>query len=77
LAGSREGGALLMADANPFDLAATNGVCKRIEGVADEAEYLLDANLVEHLDQNVGYGLRHLVFLALSAFAGLSSEAGH
>jgi hypothetical protein len=40
-----------MSDANPFDLAPPYRIGKRIEGIADQSEDLLDADLFEHADQ--------------------------
>jgi hypothetical protein len=42
-----------VADADPFDFAVANSVGERIERVANEAEYVRDANLLEHVDQSI------------------------
>src|ERR1700733_10186664 len=60
LAGRSECRSFLVADTDPLDLAAPDGVGKRVEGVADEAEYLLDPDLLKHADQNVRNCLCHL-----------------
>jgi len=41
----------LVADTDPFDLASPHSIGQRIEGIADQAEYLSDADLFEHADQ--------------------------
>jgi len=53
----------LVANADPLDIAVADGIGKRIERVANEAEYLLDANLFEHVDQSPGHCLCHLRLL--------------
>jgi hypothetical protein len=47
----------LMAEADPFDFAVANSVGDRIKRVANEAEYVRDVNLFEHVDQSTGYCL--------------------
>src|SRR5271166_120044 len=51
LARGRERRPFLMADADPFDLAVADGVGERIKRVANEAEYVSDADLFERLNQ--------------------------
>ena len=51
LAGGGEGRAFFVADADPFDLAAPHRIGQRIEGIADQSEDLLDADLFEHANQ--------------------------
>jgi hypothetical protein len=51
LAGGGEGGAFLMTDADPFDLAFPDLIGQRIEGIADQSENLFDADLFEDADQ--------------------------
>src|SRR5262245_27309077 len=64
LPGSSECRAFLVADANPFDLAAaTNGVAERIERVADQAEDLPNANLFEGADHHIRNCPGHLSLL--------------
>jgi hypothetical protein len=53
LAGGGQRRAFLMTDADPFDMASSNRVGERIQGVADQSEYLLDADLFEPTDQDV------------------------
>src|SRR5262249_16960135 len=55
LARSRERGAFLVADADLFDFAVAHNVADRIKRIAYEAEYVLDANPFEHVDQDTGY----------------------
>ena len=64
LAGGGERRALLVADADPFDAAAANRVGERIERVADQAEDLLDPDLLEHADQDIRDCLGHLRLLS-------------
>ena len=42
-----------MADADPFDVAAANGVGERIQRVADQSENVLDPDLLERADQDI------------------------
>ena len=51
LAGGGKGRALFMTDADPFDLASPHRIGQRIEGIADQSEYLFDADLFERVDQ--------------------------
>ena len=51
---------LLMTAANPFDMASPDRVGERIQGVADQREYMLDPDLLEHADEEIRNGLRHL-----------------
>ena len=53
LARSRERRSFFVADADPFDFAVANSVGQRIERVADKADYVRDANLLEHVDQSI------------------------
>jgi len=48
-----------MAHADPLDAAAAHRVGERIEGVADQGEDLLHADLLERADKHVRDGLRH------------------
>jgi hypothetical protein len=57
LARCRERRPFLVADADPFNFAVADSVGDRIERVANEAEYVLDANLFEHVDQSTGHCL--------------------
>ncbi len=60
LAGGGERRAFLVADADPFDLAAApNRIGQRIERVADQAEDLRDADPLKHLDQEIRYRICH------------------
>jgi hypothetical protein len=60
LAGGGERSAFLMTHANPFNLAAAYRISKGIERVADQSKNMFDADLFEHADQSVRYGLGHL-----------------
>jgi hypothetical protein len=40
-----------MPDPDPFDLASPDRIGQRIEGIADQPEHLLDADLFERADQ--------------------------
>jgi hypothetical protein len=68
LARGRERGAFLVANTDPFNIAVADSVSDRIKRVANEAEYLLNANLFEHVDQGMGYCLCHLDLLQLGSF---------
>jgi hypothetical protein len=57
LARGRERRSFLVADADLFNFAAAPNVADRIKRVANAAEYVLDANLFEHVDQDTGYCL--------------------
>jgi hypothetical protein len=61
LSGGGERRSLLMAYAHPFDSTSTNGIRKRIQRIADEAEELSDSDLFECSDQNICNGSRHLM----------------
>jgi hypothetical protein len=52
-----------MTHADPFDLASSNRVGERIQGVADQSKYMLDPDLFEHAHHNLSYCLGHLPFL--------------
>ena len=47
----------LVPDADPFNFTVADSVGERIKRVANEAEYVLDANLFEHVDQSTGHCL--------------------
>src|SRR5882672_475147 len=64
LAGEGVRRAFLVADADPFDVAAANRIGERIERVADQSEDVLDADLFERANQNACYRLRHPRLLA-------------
>ncbi len=51
LAGGGQRSAFFMPDADPFDLAVPDRVRKRIEGIANQSENVLDADLLERADQ--------------------------
>ena len=59
LTGGGQRRALLVADADPFDVAASNRVGERIERIADQAEDLPDADLLERSDQHIRNRSRH------------------
>jgi len=59
LAGGGKRGALLVADADPFDVTVANGIGERVERVADQPENVLDPDLFKHAHQYVRYGLSH------------------
>jgi hypothetical protein len=42
-----------MTDANPLDAASSNCVGEWIQGVADQCEYMLYPNLLEHPHQQI------------------------
>jgi hypothetical protein len=42
-----------MTDADPLDTGSPDRIGERIEGIADQAEYLLDADLFERPDQQI------------------------
>ena len=65
LTGRRECRALLMADADPFDLAAADGVGEGIKRIPDQPENMFDADLFERTDQYIGHCLRHSCLLLL------------
>jgi hypothetical protein len=65
LAGGGERCALLVADADPFDAASTNRVRQRVQGVADQPEYVPDTDLLKHTDQDIRNRLRHLPLLVV------------
>jgi hypothetical protein len=47
LSGGGERRPFLVADADPFNIAVTDGICERIKRVANQAEYVRDADLFE------------------------------
>jgi hypothetical protein len=49
--------AFLVTDADPFNFALAHDVADRIKRIANETEYVLDANFFEHIDQDTGYCL--------------------
>ena len=55
----RQSRAFFMANANPFDGRAAQGIGQRIERVADQSENLLDADALERADQGVRDRLSH------------------
>jgi hypothetical protein len=57
LARSRERRPLFVPDSDPLDFAVADSISDRIKRVANEAEYVPDANLFERVDQDTGYGL--------------------
>ena len=65
LAGGGERRSLLVADADPFDIAAADRVGERIERVADQCENMLDSNLLEHADQDVRDCPGHMCLLLM------------
>jgi hypothetical protein len=65
LAGGSERCAFLVADADPFNVAAANRIGEWIERVADQSEDMLDSDLFERADQKVRYCLGHLRLLLL------------
>jgi len=63
LAGGGERRSLLMADTDPFNIAAADRIGERIERVADQCENMLDPNLLEHANQDVRDCLGHRCLL--------------
>ena len=63
LASGCERRSLLMADADPFNFAVADRIGERIERVADQCENMLDANLLEHANQDVRDCLGHRYLL--------------
>src|SRR6202044_1266344 len=63
LPGGGKGGAFLVADADPFYLAAADRVGERVERVADQSEDMLDPELLQRADENVRNRLRHRCLL--------------
>src|SRR6267378_2180433 len=63
LASGGQRGAFLMTHADPFDAASTDRVRDRIQGVADQPEKMLDADLLEHANQDIRNRLRHFRLL--------------
>jgi hypothetical protein len=59
LAGGGQRRPFLMTNAEPFDMTSSDRVGKWIQRVADQSEYLLDPDLLEHADQDVRNRLRH------------------
>jgi hypothetical protein len=46
-----------MAHADPFDVASPDGIGQRVQGIADQSEYVLDPDRFEHADQSIRNGL--------------------
>src|ERR1700691_1532911 len=63
LAGGGKRSAFLVADADPFNVAAAHGVRERVERVADQSENLPDANLLQGVYQYVGHCVSHRCLL--------------
>jgi hypothetical protein len=59
LAGGGQRGSFLMAHADPFDLAAANGIGERIQRVADQSEYVPNARFFERAHQKLSNRLGH------------------
>ena len=57
LARCRERRPFFVADADPFNVAVADSVGEWIKRVANETEYVLDANLFERLNQGAGHCL--------------------
>jgi hypothetical protein len=57
--GGGESRAFFVPHADPFDLAAANGISERIERISDQSENLIDADFFERTDQNVCDSLGH------------------
>jgi hypothetical protein len=57
-----------VANADPFDVAATDCVGKRVQRIADQSENVLDPDLLKHADQNIRNRLRHRRLLLLQSF---------
>jgi hypothetical protein len=68
LAGGGERRSLLMADTDPFNIAAADRIGERIERVADQCENMLDPNLLEHANQDVRDCLGHRCILKNRGF---------
>jgi hypothetical protein len=60
LTGGSQRRSFLMTDADPFDSASSNRVGERIQGVADQCEYMLDPDLLKHTHQEIRNRLCHL-----------------
>jgi hypothetical protein len=43
-----------VANADPFNIGVADSVCEGVKRVANQAEYVRDANLFEHVDQGTG-----------------------
>jgi hypothetical protein len=46
-----------VANTDPLNIAVADSIYDRITRVANEAEYLLNANLFQHVDEGMGYFL--------------------
>src|ERR1700733_9540822 len=66
LAGGGKRSAFLMANADPLNVAAANGVGERIERVADKSENVPDSNLLQSVYQYVGHCVSHRCLLPTS-----------
>ena len=60
LTGSCKRRTLFMANADPFNLASSDGIGQRIEGIADQSKDLLDTYLVERGDEDIRNRFRHV-----------------
>ena len=60
LTGRGQRGALFVPYAHPLDLALPDGIAQRVQQVADQAEDLLYANLLEDINEGLCDGTRHL-----------------
>ena len=69
LAGGGQRGAFLVSDSDPLDVASADRIGERVERVADQSEDMLDANPLQHIDQNICDCLRHLQLHCLSRLA--------
>src|SRR6202050_1722312 len=69
LASGGKRSAFLMANADPFNVAAADGVGERIERVADQSENVPDTDLLQSFHQYVGHSVCHrCLTLTRSAF---------
>jgi hypothetical protein len=48
-----------VTDADQLNFAVAHSVADRIKRIGNQAEYVRDANLFEHINQGMGYRLRH------------------
>ena len=69
LAGGGKRGAFLVADADPFKIAPSDGIGERIERVADQSENLPDTDFLQNFDEYVRYRLSHRCLLPIRAGA--------
>src|ERR1700733_5124012 len=68
LTGGGQRGSFLMAHADPLDLAFSNRVSERIQRVANQSEYVLNASLFQYAHQELSNRLGH-------SFRSCSSDA--